>query len=613
MKVEGVEHLVDRTYRESGDYQWVRETLVNALEAGATRVDFDFEWQAIANIGVYRTCIIDNGRGMTETELRQFFNTFGSGSKPIGGVHENYGVGAKTSLLPWNGFGLLVLSWVEGNCSMIRLRRAEGGGYGLECFEDVEYDANGAANRILSTCVDPEGFEAFPFYGCDVARIKPDWLGDHGTMIVLLGEGPDSDTILGDPSRNEGRIHGVARYLNSRFWELPDGVEVRVRMLRTLDSENWPKTMNERSSTVLRVQGARHYCRYPDAAGQVEAEGLRLLQDGTKVHWLLWEGPRPKMSTYANVSSFAAILYRGELYDLRSDRFVYRYFGIQPKELRERLTLILEPPEMGKTYGVYPRTDRNSLLLKSGETAGRPLPMAEWGADFARQLPDEIRDALARLAEANPATISDPAWRSKLLGRFGKSWRAATLYAKPGGRFSLTPGLTAARQGRVFGQAGSNGDGPASRQAEEAAGGVFPGPIRAERRQVRGGLPDYRIVFEGNDFLAAWSPQDPMSPFGTVLLNANHPVMLAVVEEWAGCFPHVPRSEVEAIVHQVYGEVAVSKVAHSEHLKGILPKEVIEERLRSEEALTMALLGLMAEHSLIRVRRTTRFGAVRAA
>ena len=39
----------------------------------------------------------------------------------------------------------------------------------------------------------------------------------------------------------------------------------------------------------------------------------------------------------------------------------------------------------------------------------------------------------------------------------------------------------------------------------------------------------------------------------------------------------------------------MSKVAHSEHLKGIIPAKVVEDELRSEKSLTMALLGLIAE------------------
>ena len=102
MKTAGTQHFIERTYRESGTFQWVREAFKNAEEANATRIEFGIEWQAVESKGVFRRTVADNGKGMTAEQLVAFFNTFGGGGKPIGGAHENFGVGSKTSLLPWN-------------------------------------------------------------------------------------------------------------------------------------------------------------------------------------------------------------------------------------------------------------------------------------------------------------------------------------------------------------------------------------------------------------------------------------------------------------------------------------------------------------------------------
>lgn len=136
MKTAGTQHLIERTYREGGTYQWVRETIKNSLEAGATQIEFGIEWQAVKSQGVYRRVIADNGCGMTADELVAFFNTFGGGGKPIGGVHENFGVGSKTSLLPWNHSGMVVISWVQGDASMIWVQQnPETGEYGLRLLD----------------------------------------------------------------------------------------------------------------------------------------------------------------------------------------------------------------------------------------------------------------------------------------------------------------------------------------------------------------------------------------------------------------------------------------------------------------------------------------------
>src|SRR5947209_7102919 len=93
MTAAGLQHLVRRTYNESTRLQWVREAYKNSVEAGASRILFGVEWQGVEQQGVYRRLIADNGVGIPYHRMVSFFNTFGGGGKPIGGEHENYGVG----------------------------------------------------------------------------------------------------------------------------------------------------------------------------------------------------------------------------------------------------------------------------------------------------------------------------------------------------------------------------------------------------------------------------------------------------------------------------------------------------------------------------------------
>jgi hypothetical protein len=63
----------------------------------------------------------------------------------------------------------------------------------------------------------------------------------------------------------------------------------------------------------------------------------------------------------------------------------------------------------------------------------------------------------------------------------------------------------------------------------------------------------------------------------------------------------------------MHDEVAVAKIAHSEKLaaRGV-SEEDLEERYRSDELLTIALRGLMAEESLI-AQRLGRLGHKKSA
>ena len=110
---------------------------------------------------------------------------------------------------------------------------------------------------------------------------------------------------------------------------------------------------------------------------------------------LLW-GDRPGVHSYAANAGYVAALYRNELYDPTSHLAVYRSFGVTDASVRSRLWLILEPRpyDEAKKRGVYPRTDRNTLLLRGGPDAGKPLPYHVWGAEFADKMPEPIKDAL---------------------------------------------------------------------------------------------------------------------------------------------------------------------------------------------------------------------------
>lgn len=612
MQTAGTPALIERTYRESGDFQWVRETLKNAIEANATRVEFGIEWQAVDNLGVYRRTITDNGCGMTADELVGFFNTFGGGGKPIGGVHENFGVGSKTSLMPWNKHGIVVISWVDGDASMIWVKWDEASGeYGLK----VEPCEGPNGDIDLEAVYDPYDD---PDNGCDWSELKPDWLGDHGTVVVLLGNSPSDDTVEGDPNRDEQDIKGVSSYLNRRMWEFPKGFDLRVDELRSGDKSKWPpneevahgsiaKTGVDRRTNNRRIEGARHYVEYSNPRfekGELGASGTVKLSDRTEIDWYLWERERPKIHSYAAISGYIGALYDDELYDVTSHHSSYRSFGVSEQSVRSRLWLIVRPyVDPSGRLGVYPRGDRNSLLLKGGPSAGGPLPLQDWAAEFADLMPEEIANAIRKTRTNSGGAIDDQEWRDRLAERFGARWKLARLRTRRAGslRMSSTSKGAPVRKGKRVVDAVKRKAKTATTKKKGAIG-VPGGNELGENVMADGDLPIYRAVGAdgvGEGMLAAWQAKDPDHAAGVVLLNVEHPVIRSVVEHWQSLYGDIHSEEIERDIIGVYGQVAVSKVAHSEHLKGILPSKTIEDELRSEYSLTMALLGLMAEDHMI--------------
>jgi hypothetical protein len=625
MRTSGVQHLLERTYREGGVLQWVRETTQNAIEAGATRIEYGIEWQALAAKGVARRTISDNGRGMTATQLVKFLNTFGGGAKAIGGTHENFGVGAKTSLLPWNRHGLVAVSWVAGQAAMVWLHKdAETGEYGL---------------REL-----PNGPVSSPFvdaaHGCDWAKVKPSWIKEHGTVLVLLGDSAKDDTVRGDPERDESDLKGIAAYLNRRFWDVPAGVEIVVEELRTNTRADWPRRVEEahgpepksgvdRRTNRRTVTGARYFVEYPVASfkkGALDHHGTMTLEDKTRVHWYLWKGERPGVQSYGLHTGSVSTLYHGELYDQTAHLSVYRAFGITASDVRSRTWIVIEPaPYDEKTKrGVYPRTDRNALLLAGAGGVAGPPPMHTWAAEFAERMPDALVAAL-RDARGQEGTVTDEAWRERLAERIGSRWRIDRVRAGAGGdaRTLATSGgegnaLHVTREGEPA-EAAEGGEAGESREADPQAGTqgdpeIGPTTKRGRRgdvMKIAGGIPIYRLARADEvdpGMAAAWVAHAPEHPEGLVLLNAEHPVIAQQVKYWSKQYASHLAEEVAHQVVDVYGQAAVAAVAHSEHLRGILPPERIDDDLRSDAALTMALLGLVREDAMIAARLGAKLG-----
>lgn len=132
-----------------------------------------------------------------------------------------------------------------------------------------------------------------------------------------------------------------------------------------------------------------------------------------------------------------------------------------------------------------------------------------------------------------------------------------------------------------------------------------PGSHPASKRTVAGGIPRYLFTTSENinpGILAFWQPNHPEHPEGVVFVVADHSVLEDQIVYWQSQYADHHAEAIREAVLQAYGEIAVSKVAHSEHLRGVLPSAVIDEQLRSDTALTMSLLGLMAEEAVIAPR-----------
>ena len=192
------------------------------------------EWQGVARHDVYRRLIADNGKGMSADDLMKYLNRLEPAEKSSEPGMRNFGIGAKTSLLPWNPRGVVVVSWQDGEGCMVGLERNESG------IWHASFRGSGSRwrNRTDRPSPNPDTIQRLDI---DFAALKPDWISEHGTILVLLGNQLNQDTFCGDPGRDEDGGRQLARNLNGRFWDLSNIKVSMVEMKTMTDKSKWPK------------------------------------------------------------------------------------------------------------------------------------------------------------------------------------------------------------------------------------------------------------------------------------------------------------------------------------------------------------------------------------
>ena len=383
MTVHNVGFMVDRVGRDCGPLQFLRELTQNSVQ-GILRtperrgeVIWDVDWEQYDETGVRKLCVTDTGVGMTGPEMVLYVNKLSSS------VHEqsasgNFGVGAKIAAATRNHAGMVYLSWVDGKGSMVHLwRDPQTGQYGLKQFE--------RSDGTYAHYVEVED------------ALKPAQIGEHGTMVVLLGNEPDADTMQAPPG-SPRPSRWVARFLNTRYFRFPDGVIVRAR-------EGWDRPRSDQSVNVLRrVLGQEEYLEaHSECSGVVPVSGGRVRW------WVLKKEKALTQNTGSLASSgHAAALYQDELYEMvtgvagiaRLQQFGV-VFGHQ------RVVLYAEP-DAGQG-GVVPNTARTHLLI-----GGEPLPWSEWAAEFRAKMPEEIGRMMEEIAAGSQSADHKKAIKERL-------------------------------------------------------------------------------------------------------------------------------------------------------------------------------------------------------
>jgi len=260
------------------------------------------------------------------------------------------------------------------------------------------------------------------------------------------------------------------------------------------------------------------------------------------------------------------------------------------------------------------------IFTGNGEKGGA-LPLSDWGLEFAEDMPEQIKDAIRRARGEVEGSIHDLEYRKRLQDKFGDRWTVRRIVQARTSDASTEPATPRNGNEAVLEAQPAIVD-PLKRKRRKqnrlvrqirlraASGGVG----RGVERDVPVDVPAYRYAtkdnFDKEWHVAQWAAHDPSGP--TVILNQEAPLILEAIKFHQEQYPDVHAEEIQKIVMQVYGEVAVSKIAHSQKLANRVSEEDLDDLYRSDEALTFSLMGLLAEETVI-AQRLGRLGRKKSA
>ena len=592
MGVSNIEHLVERAYRESGPHQYLRELVVNSREAGATRIEImpactGGDPRASVDelrTGVQRLVVADNGRGMDPDDLLDYLNNIGGSGKIVGGEHENFGIGAKTSLLPWNHAGMVVMSWTTSNPegAMVQLFRCPRTGmYGAKKFDTVD------------------GFDDVVRPLPEFAVFRPVWVV-HGTVVLCLGNTGVEHTYLGKDEDESGS--SIETCLNKRFWVIPTLVDLCVY---TEEPDRWIRR---------KVTGSAYHAEITLKDSSLLSKGTVVLTDRTEIDWYLRTG---------DTGGYIAAVYKEEIYDTNRHAGRYRLFGVSPAQVRKNLTLIARPPISDGRSGVYPDNARNSLKIRGTKQVGGQLPWEEWGQEFSDRLPEEIDDAVRKASATPSGDTLDPAMCRRLGDLFGARWNSNKFLVQPTGEHIVDPSDSTSKPTSYNAVRQSNNTTKPTATSIAIRNGipvlaVRPVPIgmKAQSVKAKGGFPkvEWCLLEDFDDGMAAaYNNPTVTDPGGVVRIARDFKPLAEVRQYWQARYTARDEDVVSDIVNGAYGDAMVARVVHSETFVSHAEwgRTRVDKELRSEASLTMSLLGLVSEHDIIKNKLANRLGSAR--
>ena len=351
MTIVNSEKMIEREIMSAPAFMLPRENTQNGLENFVIGVAPLVRWDVVKVDGVKKLAVIDNGRGMSLEEIAIFTTTIGASMGDKDGSR-NHGVGARYSGLHSSPTGLVYYTKTkEGPIYTFTLAMTD---KGPDCI------------------VKPKIVEKAPFN-----------VGEHGTIVVFMGESKEQDTSKEVYRDNKKPVRNkLQRTLTERFFRLPKGA--RVEFAQEL-SAHQDRT---RKLTTL----AEHMPR----VAKYEA-----VQCGDyTIHYALFPEKKDARQTLSGISfaGLGGVVWDNELYQLEEKQDWQRTAAsFRIEAIQDRVWIFVEMRKLDKD--VIASTHRDQLLWtkpqdrEGYEARARHVRIKNFRVEIARTMPKWMADA----------------------------------------------------------------------------------------------------------------------------------------------------------------------------------------------------------------------------
>ncbi|MEH6488241.1 ATP-binding protein [Hyphomonas oceanitis] len=562
----GLTALIQRLGRDCSPTQFVREFTMNSIEAVQRtkedgRVLVDADWSLFDQLGTHKVSFVDTGDGMTGEEMLAHLNNLSS-SGGVNNDFENYGMGAKIAALTRNHLGIIYESWKDGVGSRIVIHfDEEERSYGIK----PSLNDHGGSDWVI--LLDES--------------VKPDIIQDHGTRVTLLGMTLEEDTMQPPPEARGGRENWVFQYLNTRFFDVPESVDLQARIGYYREKEN------TKHNYTRRVKGQR-----ASLDANCDASGTVKISDAI-VHWWIMSKERSGHGREF-LMGHTGCINQNELFDIAFGRAnMAPGFGVIFG--KEDIVLYVEP-----ISGYVQDTTRTRLVQEDGSS----LPWSRWQDEFRQAMPEAIKKFMeARMGaaenESHSETIRE---RLKAIAKFFSISRyqansSGSIFADPDSETRSKTGSGAVNTSGSGGLRKTGGTAAAGALDTILLAGKKEGGLRSEEVQPDK-FPDVKWVSASDGTRADDELEDRAAEYlhrdNLIKANADFQGFTDIIKHFAEVYESIPnseaiiRNEVQEAFEQQLVEVVTGALSfrnrpkwNPDHFKAAV----------SEESLTTAVMS----------------------